>query len=121
MAKAMARDSDVTAVAAYVASMPGALPPAVVTGGDAERGRAHYQSCVACHGANGEGVQPLNGPSLNRTNDWYQLAQMQKFKQGIRGSNAADVTGSTMRPLIDPLPDEQAMKDVLAFLWTVSQ
>ena len=49
--------------------------------------------------------------------DWYMLEQLKKFKLGLRGANLQDVEGMTMRPIVlATLPDEQAMKDVVAYI-----
>lgn len=120
MSRMLASDADVAAVAAFVASLPATRPTPVLSGGDPIKGKAWYVTCGACHGVNAEGLQLLNGPSLNRTNDWYLIDQLRKYKAGIRGSSPADLTGILMRPMALGLPDEQAMKDVLAHIATLS-
>jgi cytochrome c553 len=47
------------------------------------------------------------------------LAQLKKFKDGIRGGTLADIEGSQMRPMATALADEQAMKDVVAHIATL--
>ena len=51
--------------------------------------------------------------------DWYHLAQLKKFKSGVRGSNPQDITGAQMRPMSMLLADEQMMKDVVAYIKTL--
>ena len=113
-------DEDVANVAAYVSSLARPKPAPILTGGNAETGKMKFVPCVACHGANGEGNQALNAPPLAGGSDWYQLTALQKFKAGVRGTNPKDTTGMLMRPMSMTLADEQAMKDVLAYIATLS-
>jgi cytochrome c oxidase subunit 2 len=119
MAKWLKTDADVTSVARYVSSLPVVRPDPTLVGGDATRGAALYATCSGCHGVNGEGVQAVGAPSLNHTSDWYQLTQMNNYKQGIRGSDPRDVGGAAMRAMSMLLADDQAIKDVLAHIATL--
>jgi cytochrome c553 len=111
-------DEDVANVAAYVASLPRVNPSPTLAGGNPETGKQRYILCTACHGANGEGNQALNAPPLAGGSDWYQLSALQKFKAGVRGTNPKDTTGMLMRPMSMTLADEQAMRDVIAYIGT---
>jgi cytochrome c oxidase subunit 2 len=111
---------DLKDVAAYVASLPAVKPEPTLTGGDAARGATHYAVCQACHGAAGEGVQATNGPPVANQSDWYLLSSIQRFKSGVRGSNPADANGAVMRGMAAILQDEQAMKDVIAYMTSLS-
>ena len=111
-------DRDISAVAEYVQSAASA-PPAITVDGDAERGKSLYQSCVACHGARGEGNPLVSGPALTGLNDWYLLTQLENYKAGIRGSHPDDTTGQQMRAATALLADTQAMKDVVHYISTM--
>jgi cytochrome c oxidase subunit 2 len=111
---------DLKDVAAYVASLPVQKPAATLAGGDPTRGAAPYQVCQACHGAAGEGVQATNGPPLANQSDWYLLSSLQRFKGGVRGSNPSDANGAVMRGMAAILQDEQAMKDVIAYVTSLA-
>ena len=87
--------------------------------GDAERGQTLFATCTACHGAQGQGNQQLNAPPLNQMDDWYMLTQLKNFKHGVRGANPQDTTGGQMRPMAQGLTDEQAMRDVVAYIGTL--
>jgi cytochrome c553 len=113
-------DDDVANVAAYVASLPRAHAAPTLTGGDAESGKQKYMPCIACHGMNGEGNVNLNAPPLAGSSDWYLLTSLQKFKAGVRGTNPKDTTGMLMRPMSMTLADDQAMRDVLAYIATLT-
>ncbi|MEN8158652.1 MAG: c-type cytochrome [Myxococcota bacterium] len=110
------RGDDLKDVAAYTASLPSVKPPPTLTGGDAERGKVHYATCGACHGQAGEGVQATNGPPVANQSDWYLLSSLVRFKSGVRGSNPSDPNGAVMRGMSGVVPDEQAMKDVIAYM-----
>jgi len=112
-------DADIEAVSAYVAALPDVKPEAELSGGDATRGQAFYGPCIACHAVDGSGNEALSGPSLTHAGDWYQLQQLANFKAGIRGTNPEDVQGAMMRGMVNTLPDEQAMRDVLAYIQTL--
>jgi cytochrome c553 len=112
-------DKDVVTVAAYVSTLPKVVPAPMLKGGDATRGQALYATCAACHGAKAEGNQQLKAPSLAHTSDWYLLTQLRHFKEGVRGASPLDAEGATMRPMMQTLADEQAMKDVLAYVATL--
>ncbi|MEQ1579498.1 MAG: c-type cytochrome [Steroidobacteraceae bacterium] len=87
--------------------------------GDAVRGEQLYASCAACHGGRGEGNESLKAPALAGGSDWYQLAQLRNFTQGLRGTEAADPTGQQMRAAASALPDSQAAADVVAYISTL--
>ena len=119
MARVLEKDSDVTAVAAHVAGMPAVKSLPTIAGGDSKRGAVLFTPCGACHNADGSGNPQLNGPSLLNASDWYLLKQLEKFKSGVRGANPEDPTGALMRPMAITLPDDQAMRDVVAYIMTL--
>jgi cytochrome c553 len=120
MARWLKTEEDVKSVAAYVSALPPARSAPVLTGGDAARGAALYAPCSGCHGPAGEGVQAIGGPSLTHTSDWYLATQIKNYQAGIRGSDPRDIQGAAMRPMAMALPDEQAIKDVLAHIQTLA-
>ncbi|MDH3647812.1 MAG: cytochrome c4 [Gammaproteobacteria bacterium] len=79
--------------------------------GDAEAGKARSGVCSACHGADGNSVNP-QWPSLAGQHAAYIVSQLAAYKSGTR-SNAL------MTPMAMPL-DEQAQKDLGAFYATQS-
>jgi cytochrome c oxidase subunit 2 len=87
--------------------------------GDIKRGRALYAPCVACHGPDALGNDATKAPALAGLNDWYLLGQLRHFKSGVRGASADDVTGAQMAPMMATLEDDQAMKDVVAYIQTL--
>lgn len=119
MARTLLSDEEVKVVAERVGKMSPLRPAATISDGDANRGKAMFGTCVACHGEKAAGMQDKGAPDLHRTGDWYLLAQLKKFKTGVRGSAATDITGQQMRPMAATLPNEQAMKDVIAYIRTL--
>ena len=110
---------DLTLVIKHVASLPPALPAPTVEGGNAAAGKTIYQACVSCHGDKAEGKLEQHAPPLAGASDWYLVNSLQKFKDGVRGSDAADVYGGQMRPAAIGLANEQAIKDVVAHIMTL--
>jgi cytochrome c553 len=120
MAMSLMKDEDVATISAYIASLPRVHPAPTVEGGDAARGQALYAPCMACHGPDGAGIQQVDGAPLRASSDWYLLKQLANFRAGIRGTNPADPAAMRMRPMSMVLVDEQAMRDVIAYITTLS-
>jgi cytochrome c553 len=86
-------------------------------GGDAVAGYELYrENCMACHRFNGHGEVVFRSASLNGLQDWYLLAQLGKFQQGIRGYHPDDESGVKMRKAVSYLASEQEKLDILALL-----
>lgn len=123
MARTLMREGDVEAVAAHIAAMPPADPAPSLTGGDVASGKAIYsKTCVSCHGPDGAGNQTMMGAApLQHSSDWYLLRQVENYRVGVRGTRPGDQGGALMRPMMLQLTDEQAMKDVVAYIMTLSK
>ena len=115
MMAGLTSDEDIQDIVAYIERLPEPTHEPTVDG-DAGNGQTVYATCIACHGANGEGNAALNSPALTGIEDWYQLAQLEKFRNGTRGADPADVYGMQMAPMARALGDEQAMMDVIAYI-----
>ena len=112
-------DADIQAVAGYVASLPKVNPPTVVEGGDVAAGKTLYATCSSCHGQRGEGNKSMNSPPLNHMSDWYLVSSLEKYKKGIRGGNPANTNAVLMRGMSNMLTNDQAIKDVVAYISTL--
>jgi cytochrome c553 len=119
MARTLAHEADIVAVANYVASMKPIARHPTLEGGDAATGKMYYATCATCHGENAQGSMVQNAPSLVGLDDWYMLNQLKKFKGGLRGANPKDTTGAMMAPMAMTLADETAMKSVIAYIKTL--
>jgi caa(3)-type oxidase subunit IV len=116
MAKALPDDQSMYDLAAYITGLDGP-PPTPEVEGDPVRGEEHYRKiCVACHGPDGRGMPTLKSPALVGQNDWYVVAQLKKYRAGLRGTDPKDITGMQMQPMAMTLPDESAIRDVAAYI-----
>lgn len=114
-AQSLRSDRDLAAVAEHVAQLPPAPARAVVEG-DRVRGRTLWGGCSGCHGPLASGNRLSGAPPLDRSDDWYLLAQLEKFRKGVRGTHPDDTAGAIMRPVALALPDDRAMSDVVAYV-----
>lgn len=72
-------------IARYVAAgVLGLLPLTAIAAGDPERGREKSQICVACHGADGNGVADPQYPFLAGQYPDYLAHAMRSYKTGER-------------------------------------
>ncbi len=120
MSMTLADEQAIKDVAAYVATFTPKVPEDFLEGGDPVKGQVAYTLCLACHGPDAQGVEALKTPSLKYQSDWYMLTSLEKFKKGIRGTNPKDIGGMQMRPMTLTLADEQAMKNVIAYIRSIS-
>jgi len=86
---------------------------------DPQRGAQLYTTCAACHGARAEGNAGLKAPRLNHLAPVYIVAQLEKFKTGIRGGSDASDSARQMAGMAATLADEQAMYDTAAYIATL--
>jgi len=75
--------------------------------GSIEAGKTKYESCAACHGAEGNSTNP-EWPKLAGQNRKYIIDQLKAFKSGAR-------TNALMSPMAAPLSDED-MSDLAGYL-----
>src|SRR5215472_3166122 len=92
---AVAQDSPAAATAA---AAPGAAPPVPFTAGKAASGEAKAALCMACHGPNGNSVNP-EWPRLAGQSAVYIAGQLRLFKSGVRDN-------PVMKPLAASLSDQ---------------
>jgi len=112
--------SNIVDVSAYVASLPHTNPAPTVSGGDLATGEASYALCGSCHGLKGEGSEPQSAPPLAGQSDWYVLRSLEKYKAMTRGYDGPnDPFGATMAGMSNVLADDQAMRDVVAYIATL--
>ncbi|MDH5617827.1 MAG: c-type cytochrome [Gammaproteobacteria bacterium] len=106
-------------VVAHIQTFPDHPAEATMTGGDVAAGAKHYNVCAYCHGKDGMGVQALNAPRTAGMSDWYLARQLQYFKDDVRGGHLQDYYGMQMGFMGDILHDEQAIRDVVAYMNTL--
>jgi cytochrome c oxidase subunit II len=115
MAMTLADPAAIDNVVAYVKTLT-APPSATTVQGNAATGKSLYATCAACHGPAAEGNLQMNAPRLAGQSDWYLVRQLQNYKSGIRGSQPKDAYGAQMKPMAAMLANDQAIKDVVAYI-----
>jgi cytochrome c553 len=118
MALSLTSEDDVKAVARYVESLH-PVPHASSIPGDPKAGEALYATCGTCHGDNGDGNKDLGAPRIAGVDDWYLATELRKFRSGVRGANPKDREGRLMRPMARGLADEDAVRNVVAYVETL--
>ena len=120
MAGLLANDAQIDNVLAHIATFPD-TPAAVTIEGDVdiEHGARLYTVCANCHGADGQGIA-MNAPRQAGINDWYLQRQLENFKNGLRGHHPEDLEGKQMGFMARTLQDDQAIRDVVAYINTLS-
>ncbi len=111
-------DEQIKDVSAFVAATRSDHPVETING-DADKGKAHYSTCAACHGVNGEGNIALGSPALTGQNDWYLVRQLKYFRDGTRGGQPGDTYGMQMRASAGLLSDDEAILDVVKYISTL--
>ena len=111
----------IKALSTYIKTFEPAGTPTTITG-DIQAGMSHYNMiCGACHGPGAEGNKELGSPKLIGIDDWYLKRQIIHFKNGARGSHPDDKSGAQMKQMANTLRDDQAIKDVVAYIQSLQQ
>ena len=106
-------------VAAYLASLdkPSTSVTEQKTGNGSELGYKVYQaSCGACHGADANGNERLNSPSLSSLDSAYLSRQYASFVAGTRGSHPSDKLGRQMKMIAATVTDQAKIEAVIAYI-----
>ncbi|MDX1555861.1 MAG: cytochrome c oxidase subunit II, partial [Xanthomonadales bacterium] len=103
---------------AWLATQPTFAATQAQPAGDPVAGQALYAVCSACHGAEGEGNQAVNAPKLAGQERTYLERQLHNYKNGIRGTAEGDTLGQQMVGMAATLVDDQAVRDVVAYIGT---
>lgn len=75
------------------------LAPTANSAGNAEAGKVKAQVCFACHGPDGQSMNPMY-PNLSTQKEEYLIKQLKAFRAGDRKD-------PTMNPMAAPLTDEE--------------
>lgn len=107
-------------VAAHVTQLPRVTPPPANPDVDLARGKDLYEErCMECHRYNGEGELVFRSPPLVGLPDWYLMAQLRKFQQGLRGAEIGDEYGKKMILSASYVEDEPMLHSLAAYLLTL--
>ncbi len=112
-------DDEIVEVAKFVSATRSDQPRSSLAG-DAQAGQSLYQSCAACHGEDGSGNKALGGPALTSLDDWYLVAQLKNYKNGLRGTYPADTYGVQMAAATQLLADDKAVQNVVKYITTLA-
>jgi cytochrome c oxidase subunit 2 len=115
MAATLVNESMIDNIVAYIGTLPD-VPVEETVDGNRAHGAEIYETCVSCHGRNGQGIWTANAPRQSGINDWYLVTQLNNFRKGIRGSHDADLYGDQMIAMSKVLKNEQDVRDVVAYI-----
>ena len=115
MAALLSDDVAIENVAAYIGTLPDKAAPTTVKG-DARKGQQKFETCGACHGAAGQGIEATNAPRLKGMSDWYMVTQLKNFRDGVRGAHPQDMYGAQMALMAAMLTDDQAIADLVTYI-----
>lgn len=76
-----------------------AMSAPVFAAGEVGRVQAIKKMCSQCHGIDLNGTQELGAPAIAGLPEWYLVAQLTKFRTGVRGLHPKDFPGMRMRPM----------------------
>ena len=120
MSRQLRSETETTAVAGHVASLPPVTRTAASGSGDAAAGQEAYLLCASCHGVTGSGFEAGRVPPLAGLDDWYVAAQLRKFQNGVRGTIAEDAFGPVMQAVAARLSAED-VNQVAAYVHGLSR
>lgn len=103
-------------LAILMLGMTAVLPQLALTAPESAVGKAAYNSCVACHGAGGEGNAALKAPGLTHLGPAYIVSQLDKFRAGLRGGAGAEPQAVQMAAMANTLTDDQAVTNVAQYI-----
>ena len=108
-------DAQIKDLSLAISKIPGSKSPS--TKGDPEQGKKYFTSnCSSCHGVQGQGNPAFKAPALIYQDEDYLIRQLMNFRNGVRGTERADVLGRQMAMMAKILPSDQAAEDVIAYI-----
>ncbi len=108
------------AAASSVEQLP-RFPTTNSLGGNSAKGEDLFKSsCIDCHRYNASGELAFRSAPLTGLQDWYLVAQLIKFREGIRGKIPGDEDGAKMHLQTGAMTDEQ-FRDVVAYIADLAQ
>lgn len=108
-------ENEIPDIAKWVSQTSSPPAPSTIIG-DSELGQNLYQVCSACHGVNGEGNEALNAPPLAGIDDWYLVAQIKNFRDGLRGANPKDQYGAQMKAFVASIKSDDDINNLVSYI-----
>ncbi len=95
--------------------------PTALRDADVAMGKELFEvRCMECHRFNASGEMTFGSPPLLGLQDWYLVAQIEKFKTGRRGAFVGDPNGAKMVLSSQFIEDEHAKRSVIAYILTLN-
>ena len=105
-------------LAKYVAALPPRQTVHSVMG-DISRGQHLFANlCAECHGTAAEGNAAKESPPLHGFQDWYLLAQINRFKRGARKADPQNADSVAMHAMAKRLWRTRDVRSIAAFIVT---
>lgn len=116
-------DKAIDALSAEIAAMPASAPKANPNNAEitALAAPRYNAVCSACHGSKAQGNRRLKAPALGALSESYLLAQINKFRQGIRGAHPDDKAGAQMRRSAANIADDKEAQALAQYIRQLSQ
>jgi len=73
-------------------------------------------TCIACHGAKGEGNPKIGAPNIAGMDAVYITRQLTNFSTGMRGAAPNDTYGAQMRGAVQVLKSDADRQSIAAFV-----
>lgn len=108
------RPEDIAEASRHYGSLTGGEPFNTLDA-DPAKGKAAFEGCTACHGADGMGQEASGAPRIAGQSDWYLLHSLQLYRSGARGGDPNDAPGQTMAAAAKAIEDEASLRDVAAY------
>lgn len=88
---------------------------------DLANGMLSFQErCMECHRYNASGEMAFGSPPLIGQQGWYIISQIEKFKNGQRGTVKGDVNGAKMVLSSSFIEDDKMLRDIVAYILTLN-
>lgn len=114
-------EDQITEAVAELMTFPLLIPKHASDANLTEGREAYREHCMECHRYNGHGERSFKSASLAGLPDWYLAAQMKKYREGIRGYHPDDETGAKMRAMTLRPESEKQLRDIIAYITTLSE
>lgn len=113
------RPEDIAEASRHYGSLAGGEPFATLQA-DLAKGKAAFEGCAACHGADGMGQEASGAPRIAGQSDWYLLHSLKLYRSGARGGDPNDAPGQTMAAAAKGIENEAGLRDVAAYAASLS-
>ncbi len=114
-------DDQVSTMAGHLATLPRVTPVVTVEASTVAGKELFAERCMECHRYNAEGELFFGSPPLVGLQDWYLMAQLRKYQQGMRGANTGDEYAQKMVFSSQFVESEEMLRSLVAYLVEMQQ